>query len=887
MTLIGGQFMTTCRHLLRRACLAMACVPIVGFAPFAWAQSSSASPVRQWLVLGPMTARNAAFAAATDSAMLASSHLSLDHVWPAAGRSVSWLESDSATWTARETVAGALQLSAPAANSVVYAVTYLDVDRFTRGKLSVEGVPLVARRVSLDGVGVAGDTVTLRRGKHIIMVQILQPGGTPLSLTVRFEPSEPSARVAVTVDPRHPVTLEELMKTTDVRDVAVDPMGQRVAWVARRADEANDRSVSTVEVRDLASGRVIAQLSATDASSPRWSRDGSRLAYVTATDRTGSTGRDLWIWNADQGRSERVLRAERGLSAVEWSTKGDWLYYTSSMHVGGPETFKAGDAQRLTEVWDRWSFWPDKAQLNALNLTAGTRIELVGDTMYSVEGAKLSPDGRHIVFGRSVRTSAERPWLRAELWLLDLNDVSTHKLLDLPHESFGAPTRFAWSPDGNAIAFCASAAETLTKRDSTFSVYETELYALNIHHPALVRLSAGFVPAVVCSQEISWNPRDQRIYVTADAGARTIPARTSGPVPSSLDRQPPLEAIAIPGETITAYGFGTSAMVAAIQTPTTPSTVYRIPFDGSAATVIDQPSATVLASQIEMPTSRNWEFTDSKGSKIEAWYWLPPGFDSTKTYPMVVHYYGGTLPMKKAFDQRLVWFASNGYVVFMLNPAGTPGYGQKFANLHINDWGYPAGSDIIEGVEQFEHTHSYVDTHHVGNFGHSYGGFMTMHLATRTNIFATSISIAGISNIAEYWGGGWTGYSYTDGTCPGCYPWNRKDVFVDRSPLFQADKIHTPLLLIHGTSDTNVPTNESEQMFTALRMLGRSTEYVRIYGENHGINSRPSVTRTLYGTMLDWYDKWLRAEPDAWTARWKAVKKPAAAATDAVSPNAP
>ena len=875
--------MTSCRRVLSRAALAVACAPVFVPAVSARAQASSASPVTHWLVLGPLAARRAAFAAGNDSTMLAATTLSIGHGWPATGRTVSWLD-DSATWTVREAMTGALELRAPVANAVVYAVTYLDVDRFIRGRLRIDGVPSVRRRVSLDGIRVGSDSVTLRRGKHIVMIQVLQPAGAPLSLMVRIEPSVAAARVMDTVDPRHSVALAELMNTTDVSDIAVDPMGQRVAWVTHRADVANDRFVTTVEVHDLATGRTIAQLGGTNASSPRWSRDGARLAFLTATDRKDSTGRDLWIWDANRGRSDRVLRAERGLSAVAWSANGDWLYYTSSARLGVPETFKPGDAQRLTEVWDRWNFWPDKAQLNALDLKAGTSLKLVGDTMYSVEGATLSPDGRHIVFARSVRTSAERPWLRAEIWLLDLADVSTRKLLDLPREAFGAPTVFAWSPDGGAVAFCASSAETLTKRDSTFSVYETELYATNIQRPALVRLSAGFIPAVVCNKEISWNPRDQRIYVSADAGARTIPARTSGPVPSSLDRHPTLEAMAIPGQNMTAYGFGTSSLVAAVQTPIAPSTVYRIPLDNGAPVVIDQPSANVLGGTIEMPSWRSWEFTNSKGTKIEAWYWLPPGFDSTKTYPMVVHYYGGTLPMKKTFDERLVWFASNGFVVFMLNPAGTPGYGQQFANLHINDWGYPAGSDIIEGVQQFERTHSYVDARRVGNFGHSYGGFMTMHLATRTNIFATSISIAGISNIAEYWGGGWTGYSYTEGTCPGCYPWNRKDVFVDRSPLFHADRIHTPLLLIHGTSDTNVPTNESEQMFTALRMLGRPAEYVRIYGENHGINSRPSVTRTLYGTMLDWYDRWLRREPEAWTARWTPKIKRAAAAADTASP---
>ena len=124
---------------------------------------------------------------------------------------------------------------------------------------------------------------------------------------------------------------------------------------------------------------------------------------------------------------------------------------------------------------------------------------------------------------------------------------------------------------------------------------------------------------------------------------------------------------------------------------------------------------------------------------------------------MIVHYYGGTLAMKKNFENRLLWFASKGYVVLMSNPAGAPGYGQKFSNYHANDWGFPAATDIIEGTKAFTAAHRYVDPARVGNFGNSYGGFMTMHLHTRTPIFRTGISLAGISNIANYWGAGNSG----------------------------------------------------------------------------------------------------------------------------------
>ncbi|HEU4988836.1 MAG TPA: S9 family peptidase [Gemmatimonadaceae bacterium] len=821
--------------------------------------------ISQWLVLGPVAAPAPAFGAVTDSALLASGHLAATRAWPAAGDTDSWLDGPPATWQARATAAESLELQA-GAPSLVFAATYLEADRWTEARIDVPGG--AERTVSVDGVPVHGATVALARGKHLLLVEAVVRPGNAFAVSATVEATTPGATVSAGVDPRHPASLRELMSTTDVTSIAVADAGDRVAWVARRVDEENDDAPTVLEIHELSSGTLLAQLRGRGIGAPRWSRDGGTLAYETATDEQGSTGRDLWLYDAASGASRRVLRGVRGLGDVDWSPDGRWIYYAAARHIGEAEQYRPGDFQRLTQVWDRWSFYPEKSQLFALDVRGGTVIQLLGDTATSAEAPTVSPDGNEIVFAKSVRTDSAAPWLRAEVWILNLRDRSVRKLVDLPREAFGAPTAFAWSPDGKAVAFCASAEELHPNPPKTFSVYETELYATNVERPSLVHLSAGYVPAVACSRPMRW-ASDGRIYVTADDGAKTIPARTSAAVPSTLARSPRLESMAMPGNNIIAYSFSNTTLVAAIQTPVSPSVVYRIPLSGGTAAALAHPSAGVLTAQVELPTWHPWSFVDSRGAKIEAWYWLPPGFDSTKTYPMIVHYYGGTLPMKETFDERLVWFANNGYVIWMCNPAGAPGYGQAFADLHIDDWGYPAGTDIIEGVQQFEKTHAFVDAGRVGNFGHSYGGFMTMHMATRTSIFHTSIEISGISNIADYWGVGWTGYSYTQGTCPSCYPWNRRDVYVDRSPLFNADKIHTPMLLIHGTSDTNVPENESEQMFTALRMLGREAEFVRVYGENHGINSRPSITRHLYGVMLDWYDRFLRDEPAAWSARWR------------------
>ena len=140
---------------------------------------------------------------------------------------------------------------------------------------------------------------------------------------------------------------------------------------------------------------------------------------------------------------------------------------------------------------------------------------------------------------------------------------------------------------------------------------------------------------------------------------------------------------------------------------------------------------------------------------------------------------------------------------------------------------------------------------------------MTQYLQTRTDIFAAAISHAGISNIASYWGGGYWGYTYGEIAQYGSYPWNNPDLYVKQSPLFNADKINTPILLLHGTVDTNVPTNESQQLFTALRILGKPVSYVQIDGENHVITNH-SKRLAWQNTIFAWFAHWLKDQPEWW-----------------------
>lgn len=268
---------------------------------------------------------------------------------------------------------------------------------------------------------------------------------------------------------------------------------------------------------------------------------------------------------------------------------------------------------------------------------------------------------------------------------------------------------------------------------------------------------------------------------------------------------------------------------------------------------------------IQLGECKDWNFKAERGDSIYGCYYLPPFFDETKQYPMLVYYYGGCSPVGRMLDSYYNYqeWAAMGYVVYVIQPSGCSGFGQEFSSRHVNAYGDYTADDIIQGTKQFCKEHPFVKADKIGCLGASYGGFMTMYLQTVTDIFAAAMSHAGISNPASYWGYGYWGYSYNTTAAAHSYPWNNMELYSGHAPLFNADKVHTPILFMHGGADTNVPINESIQMFTALKLLGRETAFITVEGENHHILNYNKRIR-WHDSIMAWFAKWLKDDPTWW-----------------------
>ena len=711
---------------------------------------------------------------------------------------------------------------------------------YTHATLKVEG--LSHSRIFVDGRP-APPQLKLEPGTHDFVIKVLTLKGESDSLKVSVE-SPKDGRLTLREDGGRIYSLDANTIGLACGGISVSAGGKFIALTYRTVD-ADGTPSSYTEIQQASDGRVLARSESYVQWMPR--RD---EYYYTRADARGTN-----LYCADPLTGRETLLAKDipmdGWFAVAPSE--DYLLYTMTQE--GPQE---GAVHQILTPDDRQPGWRDRSYLAKYDLATG-RMQQLTFGWHDLMPMDISLDGRKVLFMAQRERLTERPTTLFSFWQLDVETMEAECLI----EDDGFLRGASYSPDGTRLALIGSPealggiGQAALKPGQIPNMYDVQLYVMDIASKQVTPLTKDFDPSV--DGNVVWAKFDNRIYFkTEDKDVQNI--YRCDPRTGKIERLENREEYV--------YSFdlasGSPTLVYSGQSLCNADRAYAYNvISGNQRLVMD--FGAVRLASVELGAGGAYEFTSSRGDLINGFYVLPPHFDPSKKYPLLVHYYGGCSPSARycvgSYSPQV--YAAQDYVFYVVNPSGAAGFGQEFAARHVNTAGDVVADDIIEATLAFCRDHEFVDSTKIGCFSASYGGFMTQLLLTKTDIYAAGISHAGISDHTSYWGEGYWGYSYSEVSMANSYPWTRKDLYVDRSPLYNADKIHTPLLFLHGSADTNVPIGESIQMFTALKLLGADTAFVVVDGENHGIREF-GKRRDWLRTIFAWFSKYLHDDPTWW-----------------------
>jgi dipeptidyl aminopeptidase/acylaminoacyl peptidase len=642
-------------------------------------------------------------------------------------------------------------------------------------------------------------------------------------------------------------------------DPQIAPDGSRVAYVRRSMDIMKDSARSNIWIVDADGQNHRPLLSdAANFSSPRWSPQGDRLAYVSSVEGE----QQLFVRWIDSGQTALVTNLRESPQSVSWSPDGRWLAFT--MHVKAdskpiakapvkPEGAKWADP---VKVIDRVVYRADGAGMLEPGFThvfvvpseGGTPRQLTGGDFDHAGPLSWTPDAAAILCVANRNADWEYDPQESDIWSVN---VETAALTQLTQRD-GPDLQPAVSPDGKLVAY--------TGFDDQLLGYQNEvLYVMNRDGSNSRALTADFDRSV---ENLRWDSNGRGIYVQFDElGLRKL---------ARVDLGGKIEVLAddIGGTSsdrpYTSGGYTLARTGHIAYTKARPDRPADVAFmaKGQKPRQLTQLNEDLFAhKKLGSVQHLTWK-SSFDGRDVHGWVVTPPDFDRSRKYPLVLEIHGGPFAAYgPSFAVDMQRYAAEGYVVLYTNPRGSTSYGAEFANqIHHN---YPGQDydDLISGVDAVL-AEGYVDPENLFVTGGSGGGVLTAWIVGKTDRFRAAVVAKPVINWASFaltsdGGSFYSKYWFASA------PWEDPDAYWKRSPLSLVGNVTTPTMLLTGESDYRTPISESEQYYSALKLRKVDTVMVRIPGASHGIQARPSNMIAKIDNILAWFERYRTDRGDA------------------------
>src|SRR6202171_2166213 len=669
----------------------------------------------------------------------------------------------------------------------------------------------------------------------------------PLSVPAQKPPTQP-----------RPVTVDDLFQIREVLDPQLSPDAQSVAYTIKTLLLKEDKPEERIWAVPTAGGYAVPMTAeGVSSSHPRWSPDGKYLAFLSARNE-GKT--QVWLLNRSGGEAQRLTDTPQDVDDFVWSPDSTRLVVIlrdpSEEELAAAKTKDKEDARekdkkpKTKKPWviDRLQFKTDevgyldrrRAHLYVLDLATKQLTQITsGD--YDDAHPSWSPDGRLIAFDSNRSKPDPDRTYNTDVWVVGANNTDKAAQLTQVTTNPGDDSEPAWSPDGKLIAYT-------TQLDPHLFQYAT-------HHIAVSPASGGAARVLTKSFDRNathprFAPDGSGVYFLADDDGTQILGRVpaaGGEVARAIaDRF-----------MLYSYSLAKNGDIAAqIDMPDRPSEIYAQAASSSKLTRITKTNDAFL-SRLKLVQPEYVQFKSKDGTTVHGYLYKPLDYAPGKKYPTILRPHGGPVWAYYAeFTHLAQLFAANGYAVLLPNPRGSTGYGENFAKAIFADWGNKDYQDDMAMVD-YAISRGIVDPDKLGVGGWSYGGISTDFIIGQTTRFKAAISGAGEALNTSFYGHDQYQRDYETELGR---PWENHALGDKVSPFYKVANITTPTLFMGGGIDWNVPILGGEQMYQAMKSLGRETQLVVYPGEYHEFKA-PSHLKDRLERYLAWYAHYIKADP--------------------------